>query len=864
VIKCNQKSLHKSMRGDLVIRNDLAGSWELSRDGGPSVPGRLPGCQYLDLIANGMEDPLLGSDHEAAAELARHAWTYSRTFEVTGEELGREHIDLVADGVDTVCDIFLNENLVAKTDNINRLWRFDVKGLLKEGTNGIRLAFADPFKVIAARQAGDPLPKPMNPLAGVGHLRKTPCHFGWDWGPCLPPAGVSRSIALESYDVRISDFIIRQIHENGSVRLLVRAELSEQRADTACLLALTAPGGETVTAPGTPDGEQHGTFCWDIPVVNPLLWWCSGLGDQPLYDLSVTVSVTGKEEDCQHRKIGLRTIALDTSPDQLGHRFCFVLNGVPVFAKGANWIPNDSFPTRGLDHVNFLVESARRANMNMLRVWGGGAFESEAFYDACDRLGILVWQDFPYACNPYPFHDGAFLENVRQETQDNVRRLRHRASLALWCGNNEAEVFFRAWGKSGAGRSNPVFYHETLPAWLKELDPTTPYWPGSPSSGSRDWRVHNLTPGSIRGDTHLWQIWHGLQPYESFRNYPTRFCSEFGMESLPSMRCIRSFGGQDAKDLSDPVLEKRQKCSGGNEKLLWYLLTYYRYPESLGDLVYLTQLVQADTVRFAAEHWRSRMDEHFGALFWQLNDCWPVLSWSGIDHAGQYKAVMYHARHFHQPVDLICEFEKGKAVLTLVNETRETLRGEAAYSFRDFSGREISGGTVAAEAGPAGCVRMAGLGLAQCLKGADQRDVYLEASFSGGDSLTGKKTWLLVRDRYARLPKASVQARCEVGDGTVTVRLTTDCYARRVYVESDLIESNWSDNFFDIVPGREAVITARAPGSDADTIASSLRVKCLTDVVYRGGPLRDSLLRASMMMKKFNWLYRILFKILLH
>lgn len=555
---------------------NLAGKWQLSQDGKPSIPGTLPGSTYLDYIENGMEDPFWGENETKANELARHDYRYSREFDLLGEMLLKEHLELVADGLDTLCTIRINGKIAGKTDNINRAWRIDVKNLCVQGKNTIDIDFANPYTEIEKRQSADPLPGG-TPIPGVGHLRKAPCHFGWDWGPMLPPAGVARSIGLEAYDLRVEDLFIRQKHEEGKVTLTVTAHLNNSAGDIGGSLKLTNPEGKENIYMASYEG---GILIWEILIEKPHIWWCNGLGGQPLYQIDIDVTRDRETAESLHRQIGLRTIELDTSPDQYGNQFRFVINGVPIFVRGADWIPPDSFITRAdRDTMFFYAEATKRANMNMLRVWGGGMFENEDFYDACDENGILVWQDFIFACNAYPLHDQSYLENVHAEVIDNVRRLRHRASLALWCGNNENEVFQIFWKKDSLVKeSNPKFYHITLRQWVAELDDVTPYWPGSPSSGSLDQRLHNMRPGEIHGDTHIWHIWHGMRKIEDFREFPTRFCSEYGMESMPSMHTIRSFTNEKSPGLFDPTMILHQKCTSGNEKMLYYLLAKYRNP----------------------------------------------------------------------------------------------------------------------------------------------------------------------------------------------------------------------------------------------------------------------------------------------
>lgn len=839
----------------------LAGKWQLSQDGKPPIPGALPGSTYLDYIANGMADPFWGENETQANELARHDYRYSRVFCLSGEMLAKKHLELVADGLDTLCTIRVNGKIAGKTDNINRVWRIDVKDLCAAGNNSIDIDFANPYAEIEKRQNADPLPGG-TPIPGVGHLRKPPCHFGWDWGPKLPPAGVARSIGLEAYDLRAEDLLIRQQHKDGGVTLTVTARLSDTAGEIAGSLKLTGPDGTKSVYAAVSEG---GVLRWEILINNPRLWWCNGLGGQPLYQIDIDVTQNGGKVESLHRQIGLRTIALDTSPDRYGNQFRFIVNGVPIFVKGANWIPPDSFITRA-DRATmfFYAEAAKRANMNMLRVWGGGMFENEDFYDACDANGILVWQDFIFACNAYPLYDESYLENVHAEVTDNVRRLRHRASLALWCGNNENEVYKIFWKKGSPVReSNPAFYHITLRRWVAELDDATPYWPGSPSSGSSDRRLGDMKPGQTCGDTHLWHIWHGMRKIEDFRKFPTRFCSEYGMESMPSMHTIRSFTNEKSPGLFDPVMVLHQKCASGNEKMLYYLLAKYRNPEKFEDFVYLSQIVQANTVRFATDCWRRNIGRQNGAIFWQLNDCWPVASWAGIDYRKQLKAVVYQSRHFNKPLCLSNDYFGDRAEIYVTNEYPKDFSGKIEWVLRDFDGNGISGGDQALTVSSVSSKRAVILRFSDILKGRKKNEAVLEVRLMENGGTKDRKFWLLVPDKNAALPKANVTFECSAENGAATVKLSSKTFARYVCVEAEGVTKPWSDNYFDIPAGESVVLTAELPeGMTAEQLQSLIKIKTLTDVEPKNGPLKDKWLRVSMMFRKKNYVNWILYKTL--
>jgi beta-mannosidase len=588
-----------------------------------------------------------------------------------------------------------------------------------------------------------------------------------------------------------------------------------------------------------------------------------------LYQEHISVRHNGAEAHSLRRQIGLRTLRLDTDPDALGNQFRFLINGVPIFAKGADWIPPDAFITRaGRDTMFFYAQAAKRANMNMLRVWGGGMYENEDFYDACDACGLLVWQDFIFACNTYPLEDPAYLANVRAEVADNVRRLRHRASLALWCGNNEAEAYRMLQRlikiRNPVMDNNMDFYHHTLRAWVEELDGVTPYWPGSPSAGSLEHRLHSLKPGEIRGDTHLWQIWHGMRPIQAFRKLPTRFCSEYGMESMPSLHTVRTFTDAPSPSLFDPVMRLHQKSKGGNEKILYYLLAQYRNPADFADFVYLSQLVQANTVRFATDCWRRGMGRHNGALFWQFNDCWPVASWAGIDYEKQLKAVVYQARHFNKMLCLSNDAYPNRAELYVANEYPRPFAGTLEWRLTDFWGRRLRSGACPVEAGPVSSVKAATLRWKDLLQGVQKNQAALEVRLLEDGRPADEKTWLLVPDKDAALPQARLETHCALRGRTAAVTLTAQAYARYVYVEAEGVTAPWSDNFFDLPAGKSITLTVDLPPAmDAAALAEKLAVKTLADVRPKNSRLWDKWLRVEMMLRNKNFLSWILFNLLL-
>ena len=845
---------------------DLGGSWKFREVGSERrLTGHLPGLNYVDLMDAGViEDPFWGQNEEVAKEIGEKDYEYSRTFTLEAPFMEQEKIDLVLSGLDTLAVVRLNGVEIGQFANAHRIFRIPVKTNLKTGENEILILFSSPQVYIREKARETPLFS-MGMAANAPHIRKPQCHFGWDWGPILPPVGIHDSISLEGYaTARIEDLRITQEHTQGRVilHLVEKLERFEDSGKPLWLrIALKSPEGQLQEVTCEVKAQ---TSSQDLEVRNPQLWWCNGLGEQPLYEVQVKLLAdenSAKPLDSQTRKIGLRTIRLDTDPDQWGKNFCFYVNDVPIFAKGGDWIPSDSFVTRtSREDLDFYIRSAKEANMNMLRVWGGGYYESEAFYDLCDQYGILVWQDCAFACMEYPLQDQDFLENVRAEIRDQVRRLRHRASLALWCGNNEIKMISMMFKKDRRPLHDRFFY-ETLAGWVKEEDEITPYWASSPCSNEPSSKPNSLK----EGDTHLWQVWHGMQPLESFRNYPTRFCSEFGVESLPSKLAISSFSDLEDPGLFEPVMLAHQKSAGGNEKMLYYILSKYRQPAGTQDFIYLSQLIQSETVRMATEFWRRNSQRCHGAIYWQYNDCWPVASWAGIDYLQQFKAVQYRARHFNAMVCVSAEMFKNRADIYVINDLNQGFKGSLSCRLVDFNGKEIYKEDFAVRLGKNKSWEIASITFKQALGGTpkNQAALVLELRDPKGRLVSSQHN-LLVADKKAALqtPQFSTTLRQKGKTGFLTLK--PDCYSRFTWVQIEGVTTPLSDNFFDLEARQTAELTFAMPeGKSAEEIRQGVRIMDLTSVSVQGSLAGDKWMRAKMFMKPANFMSWIVFKFLM-
>ncbi|MDE5618190.1 MAG: glycoside hydrolase family 2 protein, partial [Clostridia bacterium] len=536
-----------------------------------------------------------------------------------------ENIILKFDCLDTIAKIYLNGEEIAQSKNYFVPKEIDISGKLKED-NELKVQFACPVQYVKDKQEGDKMPRNSNGLNGIPHIRKPGCHFGWDWGPALPTVGIAGDVSVLAYDgARLKDIEITQTHKDGKVILNIESYTEGVPKEGGYTeISVKDPDGNIIANKSLPAENVHSARA-EITVENPLLWWTadiSGCRNQPLYTVSAKLS-QGEQSDEISKKVGLRTIQLDTGKDEYGSNFRFILNGKPLFIKGGNYIPPDALLTRADKNTyKYLLGAMCDANMNCVRVWGGGRYEKEEFYDICDRLGILVWQDFMFACQPYPFYNDELLSEIIKEVECNVKRLRHRACLALWCGNNEIEVMSPAWATYAKLREwTEKFFYHLLPDELRKWDKITPYIPGSPYGvGYLD-----KTASDNYGDTHLWSVWHGLQPLTYYRKRMTRFCSEFGLESIPDTDTVEVFCPPEQKNLTSDVMKAHQKCLSGNDKIIYYISTRFRIPEKFDDLIYLSQITQSECVRDATEHWRRNRGRCNGSIYWQLNDCWPVM-----------------------------------------------------------------------------------------------------------------------------------------------------------------------------------------------------------------------------------------------
>ena len=798
----------------------LNGEWQFHQCGKDEwLPATVPGGVHTDLLASGkIPDPFVADNELKVMWVAETDWEYRRTFTVDAALLAYQNIALVCEGLDTIADVYLNGTYVGHAENMFRRWEWNVKAFLREGENELRILFGSPVRFITARQAQLTL-QGGGDIPGGPHLRKAPCHWGWDWGPKLPPIGIWKDIWLEGFSVRFEDVHLRQ-KVDGDAATISAAISAEVRSTGEIKASITviSPDGETFEKEGTlvsPFVDETHTARLSVEIPHPMLWWPNGYGTQPLYNVQLTLKADETILDQRNYRIGLRTIELRQEPDQWGKEFAFYVNGVRLFAKGADWIPTDSLPTRITEsHLETLIESAADANMNMLRIWGGGYYPEDMFYDLCDRYGILLWQDFMFACGIYPA-EADFFENVRVEAVQNVRRLRHHAALALWCGNNEMEQGWCDWGwnkpddplnqrlKDGYDR----MFHRMLPELLEREDPDHPYWPSSASANTPFDGANN----QIQGDCHYWDVWHGRKPFTAYRTQFPRFMSEFGFQALPPLKTIATYAEPDDWNMTSYIMEHHQRSGSGNGLMIAQMTDTFRMPKDFPSLVYLSMILQAEGIRYGVEHWRRNRSRVSGTLIWQLNDCWPVASWSSLDYFGRWKALHYAARRFYAPL-LLSVADYGKVMkIHVTSDLVEPVDVLVRWRLETLDGKCIEAGEQALRAGALADTLVGSYDFSAFASAKNQRSVVFVAEMWQDGGLLTQIVTPFVANKHLELCDPGLNLQTQVEDKSLRVNVFARTLARFVELSIDGADAVFSDNYFDIPAGGMVTVTTPLP-----------------------------------------------------
>lgn len=832
-------------------------------------------------------------------------WKYELDFEVPPNIMEYNKIYLRFNGLDTISKVFLNNHLIGKTNNMFKVYEFEIKSLLTASKNKLCVKFKSPTKKAKELKYKykDNLNTGYPAIPGVPFLRKAQYSFGWDWGPQLPDIGIWRSVELIGVDnIRIKgishyetfvydkDPLIiedpREIPflrvEFVDLRILVDLEtinisnfqLTFQKTlGIKIQLKLIDPEGNVRSMERLIDSNEQ-EMCFELK--NPILWWTHDLGDSKLYRLLVSLFDGKNLIDSIEYKIGIRDLKLVRKPDKWGETFFFLLNGVPLFAKGANWIPIDSFISRGrkLGIYKKLIIDAREANMNFLRVWGGGIYEDDFFYDCCDELGILVWQDFPFACSLYP-SNGKFLQNVKQEAIQNIKRIRHHASLALWCGNNEIEqlwVELLVWCQILApedvsdyleGKLNPVkqlkvsiyetnyrkLFEDLLPNLIFRIDKDRQYWPSSPSNGRSDFTRKEDSNSQNQGDSHFWDVWHGGAPFSAYREFFSRFMSEFGFESFPSIKTVKYFCPAEQFNSNSPVMEHHQKNQAGNSKLIEYAKKRFNVSDLFESQIILSQLAQAEAIQYGVDHWRQMRNDFrcMGALYWQLNDCWPVASWSSIDYYGRWKALHYHAKRFYEPIYPSVRENDEKVEFWVSNDLRASISGELNWKIYDSDGNILVSGSKLTNVLPCSSAKIITIDvkIINYSKKITRKNIIFY-SFTTGEKIF-KEFRLFKSPKHFPLKDPEISHVIEKVEGIdgfnsiYRITITAKRIALYVYFDHDILDFIASDNYFSLEPGETRSIDIKLrDGYNEQTgtiiqeeyLIESIKIKSLFNLIH--------------------------------
>ena len=793
-----------------MLKVDLNRTWKMrQKNCGEWIEAKVPGSVMNDLMNAGKAvDPFYRDNEDAALELASYDYEYERNFEASRELLGCDRVVLCCEGLDTLAEIQINGRKAAGASNMHRTYEFDAKPFLEEGLNNILITFFSPLKYIAEKQKEHPTWGTSDAVEGFQHIRKAHCMFGWDWGPKIPDAGIWRDIYIKGYKTaRLQDVYIAQKHACGKVSLEVETKVENWAGKTLEVEAnLISPRGEVKAA------RVCGAVCESLLVMdveNPEFWWPNGYGGQPLYRLEVLLKDGGMLLDRREFNIGLRTLTVKREKDRWGESFAFEVNGVSIFAMGADYIPEDSILARcSPARTERLIKDCIEANFNCIRVWGGGIYPPDYFYDLCDKYGLIVWQDLMFACAVYAMTD-EFSANISEEAKDNIKRIRHHACLGLLCGNNEMEWGWEEWSfpKTAKLRTDYIKQFEILlPQVAKETAPDIFYWPASPSSGGG----FDNPNDENRGDVHYWEVWHGLKPFTEYRKHYFRFCSEFGFQSFPCLKTVEAFTLPEDRNIFSYVMERHQKNGSANGKILFYLSDNFKYPKDFDSLLYVSQILQAEAIKYGVEHWRRNRGRCMGAIYWQLNDCWPVASWASIDYYGRWKALHYYAKRFFAPVLLSAKEEGTSVELHVSNETAEEFKGVIKWALRDNKSQILREGFAEAWAAPLSSAVCTSLDFSSDLKEKQAvRKTYFEFSLeSSGGKVLSRGTVLFAKEKYFEFAEPKLRVEATDARDRFVVKVRSESFARHVELDLTGADCVFDDNYFDLTAGEEKRIEA--------------------------------------------------------
>ncbi len=807
----------------------------------------VPGTVHTDLIDNKkIEDPFFRINEHSLQWIDKVDWEYKTTLQISKEDLQNENIQLQFYGLDTFTKIYLNNQLISQTDNMFRRYTFEVKKYLKLNDNELRIVFESPIKkgIEKYDSLGYKLPVSDNDMAEIGKvkdnkkvspfIRKAGYHFGWDWGPRLVTSGIWRPVKLKMWNkFNIKDLYVKQNKLVNIAELTANVEVEATGSLDVDISILVNDESVKEVQYKLEKGLNKITVPFQIN--NAELWWPNGMGAQTLYNIRAEV-VSSSYKDSTSRRIGLRNIELVTEPDSIGESFYFKVNGKPIFAKGANYIPQDIFlPRVDEKKYNEIIQAAKNTNMNMLRVWSGGIYENNIFYDKCDEAGIMVWQDFMFPISMFPY-DSTLFKSIKLEAIDNVKRLRNHSSIALWCGNNEILEAWNKWGwkkqvveeqsqsiADTLWKSYKKIFHEVLPQVISQYDSGRTYWSSSPSSSM------GLVSSLDSGDAHYWDVWWGQEPFEKYSENIPRFMSEFGFQSFPDFSSVRKYTFPKDWNIYSDVMKSHQRSNIGNETIEKYLHLYYKTPSDFESLLYVSQLLQAYGVTYAIETHRRNKPKCMGSIYWQIDDCWPVASWSSIDYYGKWKALHYEVKNVFKNFILSLEHKSDSINVFVVSDSLKNINAKLVVDEMGFDGKKINHWEKEINVIPNSSKNYLVLNSKELYDKDNKGKRLLYCKLIYNNKIIVDKIFYFVPPKQLDLPKVNLELFVKKNDEEILITVTTDNLAKNVFI-SAATEYNFSDNYFDMLPNSRKVITIpKSKIDNIDNIKNSIKAISLID-----------------------------------
>ncbi len=806
-------------------------------------PAQVPGDVHLDLLRNKLIPDPFYRDNEAKLQWIEDAdWEYRTTVQAAPGLRDHKNIELVFEGLDAYAEVYLNEKLILTADNAFREWRVNVKPYLQAGANQLRVVFPSPIKAAQKVASGDKW-REQTQTAEKTYIRKAAYEYGWDWGPRFVTSGIWRPVKLEVWDVaRISNLHIAQRDVTLKIaHLTAQVEVSSIEDGAGKVTVDYQHKGKKVEV--SQNVNVHpGVNHIDIPleIAGPDLWYPAGYGAQPRYQFNAQLKIGARAEDQASVRTGLRSIVLRRDLDQWGRSFEFIINGIPVFGKGADVIPFDAFPNRvTTEQYRRVLQSARDANMNMIRHWGGGYYETEEFYDICDELGIMIWQDFMFG-NDWQPGTYTFKQNIEKEAEHQLRRLREHPSIVIWCGNNETESAFHWAGRDNLSPQARIkmwqdyltVFSGILDRTVNRLTPEVPYWPSSSRSDSEE-----TSPSFQSGDFHDWSVWHGRVPFSEYEKHFPRFMTEYGFQSFPEMSTVEAFTiPQDRASIFTPVMLAHQKNNEGNSIIHDYMLKYYSEPKDFASFLYASQVLQAEGIKTGAEHLRRNRPRIMGSIYWQLNDCWPVASWASLDYYGRWKALQYYARRFYAPLLVSPHLEDGSLKVYVVSDKTTPTNAQLRVRLITLDGATYSDNSQNIQVPELSSKVYVQRPLSELVnpEHSDAANLFVVTDLIVDGKPVSSNVAYLVPPKEIRLPAPQITTDLTGDAGAYRLRLSSKAIARSVCVSFGDVDVELSDNYVDLIPG-QTVDLAFSSKLPTEQLRQKMKVISLADAFSAPG-----------------------------